>query len=199
LLNKLSSWAKPCLFLEIIKQIYETIVYQTIEDRGDADKVENSGPFPAKRYKWLGDGYYFWDTHIELAHRWGDVYSGTYMICEASCTLDGRCWDLHGTGRHRLEFMSICTQLINAEVTTMDRITVPQVIEYFKRNGKFIYEGVRASTPSVIKDKYMLRMPYRHGSNEIMELIPSVQICFLTKRALSLRDYRVVFPEEYYV
>ena len=50
------------------------IIYQTVEDRGNPDYVEQHGPFICtNKNAWLGEGYYFWDTIIELAHWWGNL------------------------------------------------------------------------------------------------------------------------------
>ena len=40
------------------------IIYQTVEDRGNPDYVEQHGPFICtNKNAWLGEGYYFWDTN----------------------------------------------------------------------------------------------------------------------------------------
>ncbi|MBK9689303.1 MAG: hypothetical protein IPO65_16695 [Saprospiraceae bacterium] len=62
-------------------------VYQTLENRGNQDYVENNGPFLCSRNNaWLGNGYYFWDSFIENAHWWGwkvKKFTNGYFICEA--------------------------------------------------------------------------------------------------------------------
>lgn len=51
-----------------------SVLYQTLEDRDNVDYVEANGPFLGNvRDRWLGKGYYFWDTFIDAAHYWGFV------------------------------------------------------------------------------------------------------------------------------
>lgn len=46
----------------------DRILYQTVEDRNNPDDVEQHGPFLCtNKMAWLGHGYYFWDTFINLA------------------------------------------------------------------------------------------------------------------------------------
>jgi hypothetical protein len=177
-----------------------TTVYQTVKDKDNAHLIEELGPIAAKKYKWLGDGFYFWDTHIELAHWWGKDYSNGYYILEAECIIDEKCWDIHGNGSHRLEFIKSCIALIDSKVTTKEKLTVPQVIEYFKSQGKFKYEGIRAHSPNAIKrfqnEQFIWQVVYKAGEMQYMDLYPSVQICFQTKRALSLRNYTLIYPTD---
>lgn len=53
-------------------------LYQTVEDRNNPSEIETEGPFLCVRNNaWLGRGYYFWDTFVELAHWWGNtIYQG---------------------------------------------------------------------------------------------------------------------------
>ena len=46
-------------------------IFQTLEDRNNPDEVESQGPFICTNNPWLGKGYYFWDTFLDLAHWWG--------------------------------------------------------------------------------------------------------------------------------
>ena len=43
-------------------------IFQTLEDRNNPDEVESQGPFICTNNPWLGKGYYFWDTFLDLAH-----------------------------------------------------------------------------------------------------------------------------------
>ena len=171
--------------MEIVKPLDTTTVYQTLEDRSNADEVERSGPYPAKRYKWLGDGYYFWDTHLQLAHRWGlSAYSQSgYMICVASCTIDASCWDLLGVGKHRIEFQEIYNELIESKITTPAKLVVREIIDYLKHHKRFKYQAIRASSNNATpNDKFSQKVLYRLGHREFFEVYPPIQICLLNKR-----------------
>lgn len=179
-------------------------VHQTLADFNNPDHVEEYGPFPCdKPNAWLGYGYYFWDTHIELAHWWGEVaYSKQYMICKAKATLDETCWDLHGNGNHRLEFESICVEIVKSGLSTKEKLLVPQVIEFFKRKGSFLYSAIRAlgmhSISSRFTDDYVIfRMNFVKHNPAYLDVHPAVQLCLLNKNSLSLRKYKVIYPAEY--
>ncbi len=181
----------------------ELTLYQTLDDRDNADYVEEWGPFIGKKSTWLGDGYYFWDASIKLGHWWGEVaWANNYMICEAIATMDATCWDLHGDGMHRIEFADICEQLIEANLSTRNELLVPDVIEYVKQKGFFEYTSIRALGVNSIRDRfankdYVFRVPFKKNQAQFLDVIPPVQICLLMKNALNLRDYRIVFPEHY--
>lgn len=181
-----------------------TIAYQTLEDRGNPEHVEEFGPFLCQRSDaWLGYGYYFWDTHIELAHWWGrNSYLQGYMICKCRCNIDHTCWDLVGNGEHRLELHDICDELLRIGVTTKERILLPRVIEYLKKKGIFEYEAIRAAGINVNSIPYrdakvVHRLKFVPGNQAFVDLYPPVQICLLKKTALSLCKFKVIFPEEY--
>ena len=47
-------------------------LFQAIKDLDNPDEIEQNGPFKCRREDaWLGEGYYFWDSFVELAHWWG--------------------------------------------------------------------------------------------------------------------------------
>lgn len=183
----------------------EITLYQTLKDKGNPDQVEQEGPFKCKTSSaWLGQGYYFWDTHDQLGHWWGTtVHSGKYMLCKAVAILDKSCWDLHGNGKHRLEFEKICEEIIDNRVKTKENLLVHQVIQFFINKGQFKYSSIRAlGTGSVGNytsgdQNLTLRIPFILTNKAVLDVYPPVQICLIEKRALSLKNYHVVFPEEY--
>ncbi len=39
---------------------------------------------------WLGKGYYFWDSTVNMAHWWGKLrFNGDYSICKSSFDCNG--------------------------------------------------------------------------------------------------------------
>lgn len=181
-------------------------IHQTLADRNNPDYVEDNGPFETTNSKaWLGIGYYFWDTHIELAHWWGNVgYQGNYMVCRAKVILDDTCWDLHGRGEHRIEFKLICDEIVKSGVSTKESLLVPQVIEFLKNRGKFMYSAIRALGMRSILDKspttdehLLFRMRFIEKNYAYLDIHPPVQLCLLNKKSLSLQKYKVVYPNEY--
>ncbi len=63
-------------------------LFQTVEDRNNPWDIASKGPFLCSRSNaWLGEGFYFWDSFIELAHWWGNtVYGGKYVVCKSYCS-----------------------------------------------------------------------------------------------------------------
>jgi hypothetical protein len=187
----------------------DLILYQTLDDKGNPDDVESEGPFICKReHSWLGNGYYFWDAHIELGHWWGELnvrqgfYKDGYIICKANAILDSSCWDLYGNGLYRKEFDKICKLLIDENVTTKSKLLVSHVIEYLKKKSLFKYKAIRmlgVNTISSNSSLYFFRVPFvnHKQNNQYFDVYPPVQICLIEKSALSLKNYSIVFPDEY--
>ncbi len=187
-------------------------IYQTLEDRYNADKVEQFGPFKCKQENaWLGSGYYFWDYHIELGHWWGRTSYGKdkYMICRGLCDVRSeKCWDLHDNGKHRIEFKQAVDLLIKYKVAPINKITVPQVIQYARKKGMFKYEAIRiyginsatAPNPSSndIVDVGTQFLFNRKNIKAYFEPLPVIQVCLLTKKSLAFRNFQVVWPDHYY-
>ncbi|MBV7533042.1 hypothetical protein [Chitinophaga sp. sic0106] len=178
------------------------ILYQTLEDRNNPEEVEANGPFECRRLDaWLGFGYYFWDSHIELGHWWGDrAYGTNYVICGANGKMDESCWDLHGNGLHRLEFEEISKKIVSGGIIQKQHLTVAKLIIYLKRNKSLTYSSIRALGMNSMSSAspYAKNMIFIKRYNaSYLDMRPAVQVCLFDKKALSLRDYRIVYPEEY--
>ena len=121
------------------------IVYQTLDDRDNPDEVEKHGPYECRGgTSWLGYGYYFWDTHIQLGYWWGDtVYDGEYVICKAVIELnENNCFDIHGNGEYRMEFEHTFDELKKVE-KDVNEITVARVISFLRKMQKWSYSAIR--------------------------------------------------------
>jgi len=177
-------------------------LFQTLEDRENPEHVESSGPFKCSRNDaWLGEGYYFWEGHIELAHFWGRNYD-RYIICQADAVLDNNCWDLHNSAELRKEFVEILETLHAAGVINKADALVSQVIEFFKAKGKFNYSSIRVlgmeSLSNIRANKtFIRRLKFKRNSFQYFDLIPPVQICLIKKNALSLHNFLIVYPSHY--
>ncbi|MFL0684032.1 MAG: hypothetical protein ACJLTB_12550 [Algoriphagus aquaeductus] len=183
----------------------EITLYQTLEDRENPDQIENEGPFICRDSEaWLGQGYYFWDTHIELGHWWGIRAYGieSYVICRAYGIIDSSCWDLIGIGQHRLEFEQACKLLIDEGISTKDDLIVPNVIEFLKRKKMFPYKAIRTLSmdtiqPNQTEEWLVLKIKFNKRRKSYLDLHPAIQLCLFEKRGLSLKDYVIVFPDNY--
>lgn len=180
-------------------------LFQTLEDRDNPEEVESKGPFACKHENaWLGAGYYFWDADISVAHWWGRTVYGheRYMICLASAILDQTCWDLHGNESHRREFRQACEKIAKQRNVPVNQLKVANIIELLKRSESLIYKAIRALP--INAEGYNLsgrsqnaRLKFIQRSQYFLDLQPPVQICLVEKRALSLRNYNIVYPDFY--
>lgn len=184
----------------------EVRIYQTLHDKDNPEEVEKEGPFLCDRPNaWLGLGYYFWDTHISLAHWWGEsANEGNYIIAQAYIKLDQRCWDLQGNGAHQKEFYESAQQIAESGLKKFEEIKVWQVVEYLRKHTSFNYEGIRALGSNSIGfgyKTYWRRMFFYDRTNSksqpYLDLLPPVQICLFKKMALSLHSYYIVYPDKY--
>ena len=168
--------------------------YQTLENRNNPDQIEEQGPFLCNRQSaWLGEGYYFWDSFIENAHWWGqEGYKNNYVICESTFELDeDKCFNLVDNPEHLKLFEFTKKALIEQQI---HNLIVPRVIEFLKQRKNFKYEAIRANG---INSKNESRTPFVIKGHQYLESFPAIQICFLTKKSLNRRGFKIIYPEEY--
>lgn len=181
-------------------------VFQTLEDRVDSDydKLEREGPYKcSSKNSWLGEGYYFWDTFIENAHWWGQVrgYKNGYIICHAKCDFNNdECCDLVGNTEHMVQFIDAYNALFSAGIAN-EKTRISRIIHHLKWEVRtFHFTAIRAYG---VKSKDLgsrfafTRYFQSNKQNSVIDLKPAIQICFYSKSALRLRNYRIVYPEMY--
>lgn len=180
-------------------------VFQTLEDRGtDLGKLESNGPYPCRwENSWLGDGYYFWDTFIENAHWWGEeirCYPNGYIICKAVCDFnDTECFDLVGNTEH-LELFYDTFEFLKSKGLANEGTRVKRIIEYLRNSVKiFKFSAIRVY--GIRSKDYRSRFSYTQifekNKSQYLDVKPAIQICFYSKTSLNLRDFKIVYPEEY--
>jgi hypothetical protein len=179
-------------------------IYQTLEDKGNPNQVEAEGPFKCpKKLAWLGSGYYFWESFVENAHWWGrecNTYSDGYIVCKAYYDLDqDLCFNLIDNPIHIKKFRDTI-ELMKAKKLYNKNTTVPRIINYlkdtlgiFKFDASRVY-GVHSKNK---KSKYTINIPFKQSGQQYLDLLPAIQICFYKKKALNLRDYKIIYPDEY--
>ncbi len=180
-------------------------LYQTLKDK-DYLKVETTGPFPCRwENTWLGDGFYFWQEFIELAHWWGETHrKGNYIICQAECDFDEfKCLDLVGEMTHVRLFQN-AIQIMRSKGKITANTTVSRVINFMKGEfDSFIYEAIRVYGINSISPKnpnsaeYSDRFLFEINKSQYLDALPAVQLCLFTKQSLNLRNYKIVYPEHY--
>lgn len=181
------------------------ILFQTVEDRDNPDAVLRDAPFKCDiaRDPWLGEGYYFWDTFIELAHWWGwKGYFGRYMILQKIIDYSyDDYFDLVGNTDH-IRVLERCSTILSKEFGQKNP-TVAKVIEYLKGNPKlsFNFKAIRAEGRGSIMYSEELdlkrRLFYKKGKSAYLDLRPAIQICYFKKQDLVGPPLTIVYPDEY--
>lgn len=177
-------------------------IFQTVKNLDNVDKLEQQGPiFCKSNSAWLGHGYYFWDSEIELAHWWGEVhclnYGYDYLILKSSYEKWSELlFDLYDNALHRKDMVSAYN--ITKEHTGKQRITVPYLLEILKKTKNFRYQAIRAKFDNSVNagDLFEFRPFANDTSNSKLDLFPAIQICVLDKRFLA-SPVKVVYPNEY--
>lgn len=181
------------------------ILFHTVDNRDNPDVVLRDAPFKCDltRNPWLGHGYYFWDTFIELAHWWGKKgYRGHYMILQKTIDYSyDDFFDLVGNTEH-LCILEECSKILSKEFRQQNP-TVAKVIEYLRRNPKlsFNFKAIRAEGRGSItyNEEISLkrRIFYKQGKSAYLDLRPAIQICYFEKKDLVGDPLSIVYPEEY--
>lgn len=168
---------------------------QTVEDRDNADEVEERGPFKCISAKaWLGVGYYFWDRFEKIAHWWGGTcYPGGYMICQAEINIHKDDYlDLAGNTEQMERFSEFCSAV---ESRLHKELTLSQIIEYLKKNNKFPYKAIRAHSIDCGEGDCFFRMRFIEKKSSYINLNPALQICVIDRAIVS--GYHIIYPEDY--
>lgn len=172
-------------------------LYQTLEDRGNPREVEHHGPYECtRRDAWLGDGFYFWDSFINLARSWGEKsYHGRYMICLMVFPyIRKKIFDLTGEDAEQLnDFRSYYKEFKKSG----KKYTVPGVIEHMKRHAGLAddYIAIRARDSRQSGP----RIFFRDFFPEYLELEPRIQICFFSNAPLAGIKYKIIHPKKYMI
>jgi hypothetical protein len=176
--------------------------YQTLEDRGNPDEVEQSGPFPCNRSDvWLGAGYYFWDTNIRWAHEWGKAYERkqkSYLIGQVSIRCDETIFDLFGNVAHLTAFEEAYNLLLIRQMSIKyprhnKPVLVRDVIRFLQKTNTFPYNGIRASD----EPKGGSAVLFNSNRHEVLVIHRRVQVCLTTKNNIVSHPFRIIFPDKY--
>lgn len=173
----------------------ETTIFQTVESTPDKEKLRREAPFHCEDNQlkeWLGSGYYFWDTFIELAHWWGKVHyqirrHKPYAICRSllKCS-DDEILDLVGNLEQVQDVRKIYRQMRNCPQYKGKQFKAQTVIDYIRNSLKIPYKAVRAYGENSSKDKTIKQLRLNFSSNAFLNLCPEVQICVFDKSLLKL-------------
>lgn len=183
-------------------------IYQTLEDRGNYEEIEEHGPYlcslkdsngnykTGARIPWLGEGYYFWDNSVDDAHWWGETaysnFGKAYLICRTY-------FDLHSSllfdtvsEPRLLEELLRCANVIKRELK-LENVTVPLVLGYLRKSPDFTYKAIRVCPyPLEYRPKIRINFP---GNLFVLAKKEKIQICFFD-RTLLTEPFEIVYPPQ---
>lgn len=178
-----------------------SILYQTLEDCNNVDYVEANGPFLGNvRDRWLGAGYYYWDTFINSAHFWGGISylnSGKdYLIAQSIVSLPSdrvlnliEPSDLTKFAAWRDEY---------ARTFPGSKVTVEKVLTHAENvmGDGFPYIAIRADFRDCINIREFQDRISPNGK-AYMDLKPPIQICIKDRSVIGKDNFKVIYPECY--
>lgn len=177
----------------------ECTVFHTVENKENPDYIEQNAPFLCSRQNaWLGTGYYFWETFIDLAHWWGrTAYNNQYIICKSylSCS-NSDLLDLVGNTAQMMDMREVIKILQEQYKTSL---TVKFVIDWLNKINKNVkYKAIRVHGIKSTSDQEIAKWQIHFKENTIayLDFCPTIQICVLDKSILKL-PLKIVYPEEY--
>lgn len=182
--------------------MFKTIVHHTVQDLENPEYVETQAPFKMLNRgmgTYLGEGYYFWDNHFDLACWWGEVHCDKkYMICKADFQMptDDIC-DLVGSRKDQLFFQK-CMEILKAKANTMESIiTLLLKLEAQpQQRGIFPYKAIRAV--DVSKGKYAEHLVnFNANKKGFVILNPKMIICLFKKAPGVLNNFKIIYPSKY--
>ena len=175
-------------------------LFQAVTDLDNPDEIEQNGPFKCRRKDaWLGEGYYFWDSFVQLANWWGrESLGNNYVICRSYCVASlPDTYDLYDNPEHIVSFRALSEAL--SEEYPNKFISVPFVLEMLKAHSDFLkeFKAIRAKAERCWKD--VPRLKFNRGNVAYLETIPPIQFCVLDKSYLINGEYQIIYPPKYLV
>lgn len=170
-----------------------------MEDRNNVDYVEAYGPFPGDiRDRWLGKGYYFWDTFISSAHYWGKVSYGNknYIIAKSDVSLSPEQVLNLQEPADLLKFTS--WRDIYAKTFPKSLVTIEKVLTHAEKimGSSFPYIAIRAQFHDSINNRnYQDRIS--PNGRAYLDLKPPIQICIKDRSIIGKDNFKVIYPVNY--
>lgn len=173
-------------------------IFQTLQDRDNADHVEKYGPFICTNSKaWLGKGFYFWDSFIENAHWWGEQNRSnrSYIICKSTIDYnDDLCYDLHGNTETLIEFQEMINQFKELKLLT-NNSTLVEIINFLKKRNIFKHPSIRVSSQKFNNNQFQVK--YHKKNPSWLELKPLIQICIYNLEKVNHKSFKIIYPKKY--
>ncbi len=178
-----------------------SILYQTLEDCDNVDSVEANGPFLGNvRNRWLGRGYYYWDTFINSAHFWGRVsylnVGKRYIIAQSEVSIPPEKVLNLLEPSDLTKFAAWIDEY--AKTFPKSEVTIEKVLTHAENIvGKdFPYVAIRAEFRNCVNIPDYQDRIYPNGK-AYLDLKPPIQICIKDRRVIGKDNFKVVYPECY--
>ncbi len=184
----------------------QTIGHHTCKNEGGVDYVLANGPFLSEyneqegKIPFLGEGYYFWDDNLDLAHHWGRVhYRSKYLVLEADLRFaQDEVLDLVGSRQDMRYLQEIRNALADRGLIEGDWemskiITLLRQLEsqMGKEAALFPFEAIRVVDHSMMGDK-QIPAKFVSARDNFTLINPRIIVCMFRKKEINLWRKRIV-------
>jgi hypothetical protein len=174
----------------------QTVIYQTLEDRGNPDDVVKHGPYKCTHSNaYVGPGYYFWDNDLHVAHLWGQRrIKSAYMIFSAELSMqDQDLLDLYYSKDDRDFLQTIVTKFdLGGQKLGKIFYFLQKKNEETPTKGVFPYKAIRIQDNNFGDKTY-----FADGKHGFTNFNPAIMICLVDKRKVHLNGFDAIYPEKY--
>lgn len=126
-------------------------------------------------------------------------YRNGYIRCKAECIYnESSCFNLVGNTEN-LEQLAEILEIMKSKGLANEKTTLKRLFEYMKQIKIFNYDAIRVDgvKSNNFKSQFNQTLTFEIGIPAFFDLKPAIQICFLAKNSLGLRNYEIDFPENY--
>jgi len=180
--------------------------HHTLENRGNADRIKQPS---LSKYKgeddphnpFLGEGYYFWDNNIGMAHEWGRIRYPTkgYYIFEGSLSLEDKfLFDLVGNRSDQIRIKELFKFFVaKTGKKDFDLAQFFEVLKFVvkykpqKNINIFPYKYIRAVDNS---KRTLDTIRFNMGKEPYTNLSPVYLICLFELNELALQRFFRIYP-----
>ncbi len=180
-------------------KIFQTLRHEKIEN------IIKDGPYPCElTTSWLGVGYYFWDSFIELSHAWGNTAKGMdmgYVVTSTTFKIDDKCLNLVDNYFHLKQLINSITYIKENKIFQPKDLTLKNVITYMLKNNIADFRSIRIyginSLPNYTQRFNILNIQ-KKDFQPYINLIPPIQICIINKEDINKDNYKIesLHPKE---
>lgn len=184
----------------------KTIGHHTCKLEGDKEFVLKNAPFKSMKnssgnYPFLGEGYYFWDNNIEIAHHWGETHcKKKYYIVETKLKIEDEIFlDLVGNRTDMINFAEL-HKTFSEKYNRGKKYPIGKFIEVLRDLNKKDYKGIFPWKVCRAIDLYTSNFlkHYEHlfvyKKENYTNLSPRIVICLYEKNNVILQSQILVHP-----